>query len=84
LKIIPVKMIEQGAGFFLSFLPLLFIPPITPVINYPSLFSPTPPALFLIILLTTILTIIAARYPSQLLQHKANQTKHKKKCTKHV
>ncbi len=38
-KIIPVKMIEDGAGFLLSFLPLLFIPAMTGVINYPSLFS---------------------------------------------
>lgn len=83
-KIIPVKMIEDGAGFLLSFLPLLFIPAMTGVINYPSLFSASGAALFLIIVLSTIVTMIAAGYASQLLEHKANQRKEKKKCSKHV
>ncbi|QEK96789.1 CidA/LrgA family holin-like protein [Bacillus amyloliquefaciens] len=77
-KIIPVKMIEDGAGFLLSFLPLLFIPAMTGVINYPSLFSASGAALFLIIVLSTIVTMIAAGYASQLLEHKANQRKEKR------
>lgn len=77
-KIIPVKMIEDGAGFLLSFLPLLFIPTMTGVINYPSLFSASGAALFLIIVLSTIVTMIAAGYASQLLEHKANQRKEKR------
>ncbi|GMX43963.1 hypothetical protein baveB2_29540 [Bacillus velezensis] len=68
----------------LSFLPLLFIPAMTGVINYPSLFSASGATLFLIIVLSTIVTMIAAGYASQLLEHKANQRKEKKKCSKHV
>ena len=62
----------------LSFLPLLFIPAMTGVINYPSLFSASGAALFLIIVLSTIVTMIAAGYASQLLEHKANQRKEKR------
>ncbi|MCP6683811.1 CidA/LrgA family holin-like protein [Bacillus nakamurai] len=83
-KIIPVKIIEDGAGFLLSFLPLLFIPAMAGVMNYPSLFSASGAALFLIVVLSTIVTMIAAGYASQLLEHKANQRKEKKKCSKHA
>ncbi|WP_343311304.1 CidA/LrgA family holin-like protein [Bacillus atrophaeus] len=83
-KIVPVKMIEDGAGFLLSFLPLLFIPAMAGVMNYPSLFSASGAALLGIIVLSTVVTMIAAGYASQLLEHKANKRKEKKKCSKHV
>ncbi|MCI2253607.1 CidA/LrgA family holin-like protein [Domibacillus sp. PGB-M46] len=79
-NILPVKMIENGAGFLLSFLPLLFIPAMTGVINYPSLFSGSGAVLLFIVVLSTIVTMAAAGIASQLLETRANKRKEKKAC----
>ncbi|WNS80895.1 CidA/LrgA family holin-like protein [Domibacillus sp. DTU_2020_1001157_1_SI_ALB_TIR_016] len=79
-NIIPVKMIENGAGFLLSFLPLLFIPAMTGVINYPSLFSSSGAVLLFVVVLSTIVTMAAAGIVSQLLETRANKRKEKKTC----
>jgi holin-like protein len=79
-KVIPVKLIEDGASFLLSFLPLLFIPAMAGVMNYPSLLSSRGAILFLIIVLSTIVTMAAAGTASQLLEKKANKRKEKQQC----
>ncbi|MED4209198.1 CidA/LrgA family holin-like protein [Priestia megaterium] len=79
-KIVPIKVIEDGASFLLSFLPLLFIPAMTGVMNYPSLLSSSGAILFLIIVLSTIITMAAAGAASQLLEKKANKRKEKQQC----
>jgi holin-like protein len=79
-NIIPVKLIEKGASFLLSFLPLLFIPAMAGVINYPSLFSGSGAILLLVVVLSTIVTMAAAGIASQLLEKRVNKRKEKKKC----
>lgn len=83
IRIVPVSIIEDGAGFLLSFLPLLFIPAMTGVINYPSLISFNGLMLLITVVLSTIVTIIAAGFASQLLEKKQKREE-KEKCSKHV
>ncbi|WP_050180280.1 CidA/LrgA family protein [Domibacillus robiginosus] len=79
-NIIPVKIIENGANFLLSFLPLLFIPAMAGVINYPALFSGNGAILLLVVVMSTIVTMAAAGMASQLLEQRVNKRKEKKKC----
>lgn len=79
-KVVSIKVIEDGASFLLSFLPLLFIPAMAGVMNYPSLLSSSGAILFLIIVLSTIITMAAAGAASQLLEKKANKRKEKQQC----
>ncbi|UNL87405.1 CidA/LrgA family holin-like protein [Priestia koreensis] len=81
-KVIPVKIIEDGSSFLLAFLPLLFIPAITGIMKYPSLFSLNGAILFFIIIASTILTMIVAGFVSQFLEQKANRRKEEKACNK--
>lgn len=78
LRIVPVSIIEDGAGFLLSFLPLLFIPAMTGVINYPSLISFNGLMLLITVVLSTIVTIIAAGFASQLLEKKQKNGRRKR------
>lgn len=66
LNIVPVDWIEDGASILLAFLPMLFIPVFIGVMNYPSLFSVQGGILFLIIIGSTMITIIASGSISQL------------------
>ncbi|SDN43750.1 holin-like protein [Fictibacillus solisalsi] len=83
-KIVPVKIVEDGASFLLSFLPLLFIPAMTGVMNYPALFSGNGLVLLLIVVLSTIVTMVAAGIASQLLEKNANKGKENDECNKHL
>ncbi|MDM5201529.1 CidA/LrgA family holin-like protein [Fictibacillus enclensis] len=83
-KIVPVKIVEDGASFLLSFLPLLFIPAMTGVMNYPALFSGNGLVLLLIVVLSTIVTMVAAGIASQLLEKNANKGKENDECNKQV
>ncbi|WHY72362.1 CidA/LrgA family holin-like protein [Fictibacillus enclensis] len=83
-KIVPVKIVEDGASFLLSFLPLLFIPAMTGVMNYPALFSGKGLVLLLIVVLSTIVTMVAAGIASQLLEKNANKGKENDECNKQV
>lgn len=84
LRIVPVSIIEDGAGFLLSFLPLLFIPAMAGVMKYPSLISFNGLMLLITVVLSTIVTISAAGFASQLLEKKAKKREEKEKCSKHV
>jgi holin-like protein len=83
-KIVPVKIVEDGASFLLSFLPLLFIPSMVGIINYPSLFSISGGILFLIVVMSTIITMIAAGVASQFIETKTKKRKKRKECNKHL
>lgn len=83
-KIVPVKIVEDGASFLLSFLPLLFIPAMTGVMNYPALFSGKGLVLLLIVVLSTIVTMVSAGIASQLLEKNANKGKENDECNKQV
>ena len=83
LKIIPVRFIEQGAGFLLSILTLFFIPATVGIMNYPSLLSLQGVVFFVVILLSTIITIAIAGTASQFFEKKGHKRKDGKKCSKH-
>src|SRR3954451_10315418 len=83
LKIIPVKFIEQGAGFLLSILTLFFIPATVGIMNYPSLLSLNGVMLFIVILLSTVITIAIAGMASQFFEKKAQKGKDGQECNKH-
>lgn len=83
LKIIPVKFIEQGAGFLLSILTLFFIPATVGIMNYPSLLSLHGVMLFIVVLLSTVISIAIAGTTSQFFEKKAHKRKDEKDCNKH-
>ena len=83
LKIIPVKLIEQGAGFLLSILTLFFIPATVGIMNYPSLLSLRGVMFFIVILLSTVITIAIAGTTSQFFEKKAQKRKDEQECNKH-
>lgn len=82
LKIIPVKWIENGAGFLLGLLMLFFIPTTVGVMNYPSLLSLHGALLVLAVLLSTIISIAIAGTAVQFLEIKARKRKDDKECNK--
>ncbi|MFC7063730.1 CidA/LrgA family protein [Halobacillus seohaensis] len=70
LNIIPVRWIQEGAGFILAYLPLFFIPATVGVINYPSLLSWSGALIVLVVVLSSLITMAAAGTVSQLFQIK--------------
>jgi holin-like protein len=84
LKIIPLKIIENGANFLLAYLPLLFIPAMIGIMNYPSLFSISGAILCLIGIVSTIVTMLVSGTASQFLEKKTLKRKENKKCSSHL
>lgn len=82
LKIVPVKWIENGAGFLLSLLMLFFIPTTVGVINYSSLFSFQGALFILAVLVSTILSLAIAGTAGQFFEKKAQKRKGDKECSK--
>jgi holin-like protein len=82
LKIVPLIIVEDGASFLLSILPLLFIPAMTGVMNYPSLLSGTGAVLFLIVVLSTIVTMAVSGFASQHLEKRSERRE--RPCSKHL
>ncbi|MFD4819857.1 CidA/LrgA family protein [Peribacillus butanolivorans] len=70
LKIIPIKFIDHGSGFLLSLLSLFYIPATVGIMNYPSLLSLHGVLLFLVVLLSTVISIAIAGTTSQLFEKK--------------
>lgn len=81
-KIIPVSWIEEGAGFMLAFLPLFFVPATIGVMKHPSLLSWNGIILIGIVILSTMITMIAAGRTSQFLERKAEKRKVEMECNK--
>lgn len=81
LKIVPVKYIENGAGFLLSTLMLFFIPSTVGIMNYPSLLSIQGALLVAAVLLSTIITIAIAGTASQFFDKKAQERMGDKECS---
>ncbi|WP_034761375.1 CidA/LrgA family protein [Rossellomorea vietnamensis] len=73
LKIIPVIIVEDGASFLLAILPLLFIPAMTGVMNYPALLSGTGAMLFLIVVVSTVVTMAVSGFASQHLEKRSER-----------
>ncbi|WP_019240639.1 MULTISPECIES: CidA/LrgA family holin-like protein [Bacillus] len=82
-KIFSVKWIEQGASFLLAFLPLLFVPTLVGIIKYPELFYGKGILVLLVVIISTVMTIIAAGRASQFIESKTKDREEKKKCHKH-
>lgn len=68
LKLFKLDWIEQGAGFLIAFLPLLFVPSMVGIMNYPTLLSKQGILLFIIIVISTVITATVAGHASQLLE----------------
>src|SRR4051812_28797416 len=58
LKIIPVQLIKDGAGFLLGILALFFVPSTVGVMNYSELLSINGVLLISSVIVSTVLTII--------------------------
>lgn len=82
LNIFSVKWIDQGAGFLLAFLPLLFVPTLVGIIKYPELFYGKGLLILLVVVISTIMTIISAGKTSQFIEIKTKQREEEKKCHK--
>lgn len=72
LKIIPVHIIKDGAGFLLGLLALFFIPSTVGVMNYPELLSFNGVLLILSVIASTIITIIVTGRICQYLEDKSS------------
>ena len=83
LKIIPVKIIENGAVFLLSILMLFFIPATVGIMNYPSLLSVQGLLLIATVLISTAFSIIIAGRAGQRFEKRAQRKKENKQCNKH-
>jgi len=82
LKIIPVKLVESGAGFLLSVLTLFFIPATVGIMNHPSLLSIQGAMLALAVMLSTILAIIITGTAGQFFEKRTQKRKDDKACSK--
>lgn len=70
LKIIPVHLIKDGAGFLLAFLALFFVPATVGIMEYPEFFSWLGMGIILSIAISTIITIIVAGKLCQYLERR--------------
>ncbi|MGG0668913.1 CidA/LrgA family holin-like protein [Lederbergia citrisecunda] len=82
LKIVPVKWIEDGAGFLLRLLMLFFIPTTVGVMNYASLLSLHGALFILAVLASTIISIAITGTAGQFFEKKAQKRKDEKECSK--
>lgn len=80
LKVCPLKWIETGAGFLQFYLPLFLVPATTGVMNYIDLFAGSGVLLFIIVVVSTLIVMIAAGHTSELLANRALKRKEKKTC----
>lgn len=80
LKLFKLDWIEQGAGFLIAFLPLLFVPAMIGIMNYPSLLSKQGVLLFFIVFISTIMTVVVAGHASQLLEKSRQKRKDEQKA----
>ncbi|MBB4825458.1 holin-like protein [Sporosarcina luteola] len=82
LKVVPVQLIDQGAGFLLSILTLLFVPMTVGIMKYPFLLSWKGLLLFAAVLISTILTIGISGLSSQFFEKSAENRKEAQECNK--
>ncbi|WP_432362657.1 CidA/LrgA family protein [Sporosarcina sp. UB5] len=81
-NIVPVKWIENGAGFLLSLLMLFFIPTTVGVMNYSSLLSFHGALFILAVLLSTFIAIAITGTAGQFFEKKAQKRKDDNECSK--
>ena len=67
-KLIPINMINRGAGFLIAILPLLFVPVCIGVIKYPILLSIKGLSIIFVVFISSVFTLLIAGGTSQILE----------------
>lgn len=65
LKIVPVKLIENGSSFILAYLPMFFIPATAGIMNHLDIFSGRGLLLIGILVVSSVLTMVVTAYSSE-------------------
>lgn len=65
LKIVPVKLIENGSTFILAYLPMFFIPATAGIMNHLDIFSGRGLLLIGILVVSSVLTMVVTAHSSQ-------------------
>ncbi|WP_151734895.1 CidA/LrgA family protein [Paenibacillus tengchongensis] len=65
LKIVPVKMIEEGSSFILAYLPMFFIPATAGIMNHLDIFSGKGLLLIGILVISSVITMAVTAHSSQ-------------------
>lgn len=73
LRVIPLKWIEDGATTILAYLPLFFIPATAGIVNHMDIFSGRGLLLILILIVSSVLTMVAAAHSSHWLSSLNNK-----------
>lgn len=68
IKLIPINMINRGAGFLIAILPLLFVPICIGVIKYPILLSIKGLSIIFVVFISSVFTLLIAGGTSQILE----------------
>jgi holin-like protein len=79
MNLFKVEWINQGSGYLLAILPLLLVPATVGIMNYPSLFTGSGLLIFLIVVLSTVLTILVTAKTSQTLEERISKRKEPEK-----
>lgn len=79
LNLFKVQWISQGSGYLLAILPLLLVPATVGIMNYPSLFTGKGVFIFIIVVLSTIVTILLTAKTSQSLEQWISKRKERAK-----
>ncbi|KZD41535.1 MULTISPECIES: CidA/LrgA family holin-like protein [Bacillus cereus group] len=66
-RIVPLKWFEEGAEKLIVFLPLFLIPSTTGLMEYGSFLFSKGSSIFLLVVVSTVVTLIVSGYISQLL-----------------
>ena len=80
IKILPLHWVELGSNSLLSYLPIFFIPAIVGVMEYWEVFVGKGLLLFLIIVISTLLTMGISGVTSQLLARRSAKRKERLVC----
>lgn len=85
LKVMKIQWVGHGAKYLLAILPLLLVPATIGVMNYPALFTGKGALIFLMVIVSTIITIVVTAKTSQFLEKLALRKKEEKNhCIKHL
>ncbi|WP_310832729.1 CidA/LrgA family protein [Paenibacillus pedocola] len=65
LRIVPVKLIENGSSFILAYLPMFFIPATAGIMNHLDIFSGRGLLLIAILVVSSVLTMVVTAHSSE-------------------
>lgn len=84
LKIVKTNWVVLGAKYLLAILPLLLVPATIGVMKYPALFTGKGVLIFLMVIVSTIITIVVTARTSQYLEKRAVKKKEERECINHL